>query len=264
MKGPEAEIGIFGGSGFYSFLDKAQEVALETPFGPPSDDIVVGELGRRRIAFLARHGRKHTIPPHRINYRANLWAFKDLGVERVISPCAVGSLNRQIIPGDFVICDQIVDRTTGRMDTFYDGPETTHVAFADPYCPELSPLAARIARDQGIRAHDRGTMVVVQGPRFSTRAESTFYSQQGWEVIGMTQYPEVVLARELEMCFLNISLVTDYDAGAESTEAVTVTNVIEVLEANNQRLRGLLFALIKKIPKERSCPCGSALQTARL
>lgn len=264
MKQPEAEIGIFGGSGFYAFLDEAHELSVETPFGPPSDSMVVGEIEGRRTAFQPRHGRHHSLPPHKINYLANLWAFKDLGVTRVISPCAVGSLKSEIVPGDFVISDQVVDRTTGRRDTFYDGPQTTHVAFADPYCPELRPLAVKTAGELGIRAHDKGTMVVVQGPRFSTRAESTFYSRQGWEVIGMTQYPEVVLARELEMCFLNISVVTDYDAGTRSDEAVTATNVVEVLKANNERLRSLLFALVTKIPGERGCPCGSALETARL
>lgn len=264
MKHPEAEIGIFGGSGFYEFLDEARELTVTTPFGPPSDNIVVGEVEGRKTAFLPRHGRKHSLPPHKINYQANLWAFKDLGVTRVISPCAVGSLQREIVPGDLVICDQVVDRTTGRRDTFYDGPKTTHVAFADPYCPELRPLAVKIANELGDRAHDKGTIVVVQGPRFSTRAESAFYSRQGWEVIGMTQYPEVVLARELEMCFLNISLVTDYDAGTRSDEAVTATSVVEVLETNNERLRNLLFALVAQIPEERTCPCGSALETARL
>ncbi|MGH2691700.1 MAG: MTAP family purine nucleoside phosphorylase, partial [Actinomycetota bacterium] len=201
---------------------------------------------------------------HRINYRANLWALRELGVVRLIIPCACGSLRAEIRRGDFVICDQLVDRTWGRPDTFYDGPATTHVSLADPYCPQLRPLAVATAGHLGIPVRDRGTVLVTQGPRFSTRAESRFYAQQGWDVINMTQYPEVPLARELEMCCVNISLVTDYDAGIEGVEAVTVQEVVQVLGENNERLKSLLLELIPAIPAERSCPCGTSLRAARL
>ena len=259
-----AELGLFGGSGFYSFLDGATDVAVQTPYGPPSDRVAVGEVAGRRIAFLPRHGRNHAIPPHRINYRANLWAMRELGVTRILAPCAVGSLSRDITPGTFVVCDQIVDRTSGRADTFYDGPVVTHVGFADPYCPELRSLAAVCGTDLGIPLREAGTGVAIQGPRFSTRAESAFYAAQGWHVIGMTQYPEVVLARELELCCLNISLVTDYDVGIEGVPAVTTQEVVRVLQHNNDALRRFLGELIPRIPTERSCPCGNALADAQL
>ncbi|MEA2503339.1 MAG: 5-methylthioadenosine phosphorylase [Actinomycetota bacterium] len=259
-----AELGLFGGSGFYSFLDGATDVAVHTPYGPPSDRVAVGEVAGRRIAFLPRHGRNHAIPPHRINYRANLWAMRELGVTRILAPCAVGSLRRDIAPGTFVVCDQIVDRTSGRADTFYDGPVVTHVGFADPYCPELRSLAAACGTDLGIPIQEAGTGVVIQGPRFSTRAESAFYAAQGWHVIGMTQYPEVVLARELELCCVNISLVTDYDVGIEDIPAVTTQEVVRILQRNNDALRSFLGALIPRIPLQRSCTCGSALADAQL
>jgi 5'-methylthioadenosine phosphorylase len=265
VAGPlRAELGLFGGSGFYSFLDGASDVAVHTPYGPPSDRVAVGEVAGRRIAFLPRHGRNHAIPPHRINYRANLWAMRELGVTRILAPCAVGSLRRDVAPGTFVVCDQIVDRTSGRPDTFYDGPVVTHVGFADPYCPELRSLAAACGTDLGIPIREAGTGVVIQGPRFSTRAESAFYAAQGWDVIGMTQYPEVVLARELELCCVNISLVTDYDVGIEGIPAVTTQEVVRILQRNNEALRSFLGALIPRIPVQRSCPCGSALADAQL
>jgi 5'-methylthioadenosine phosphorylase len=259
-----AEIGIFGGSGFYSFLDDVGEVAVDTPYGDPSAPISIGDIEGRAIAFLPRHGRKHQYPPHKINFRANVWALRSLGVTRIIGPCAAGSLNRDVKPGDFVICDQLVDRTAGRPDTFYDGPLTTHVAFADPYCPELRVLAVETARNEGIGVHERGTVVTVQGPRFSTRAESKWFQEVGWHVINMTQYPEAYLARELEMCYVNVSLITDYDVGVEGEEAVSHEAVIEVFNANNDKLRNLLFSLVPKIPPERACVCSTALQGARL
>lgn len=170
-----AEIGVFGGSGFYSFIDNVREFPVETPYGPPSGPVAVGEIEGRSVAFLPRHGPGHTLPPHKINYRANVWALKQLGVARVIGPCAAGSLKTEVRPGDFVVSDQLVDRTTGRVDTFYDGPITTHVAFADPYCPELRQVAIEAGREQGITMHERGTVVTIQGPRFSTRAESKWF-----------------------------------------------------------------------------------------
>ena len=258
------EIGVFGGSGFYSFLDDVREVSLDTPFGAPSGAVSVGRIGEREVAFLPRHGSKHQLPPHMINYRANVWALKELGVNRIIGPCAAGSLRREVAPGHFVVSDQLVDRTTGRRDTFYDGPETTHVSFADPYCPELRALAVGTAREADITVHDKGTVVTVQGPRFSTRAESQWFQKMGWEVINMTQYPEAYLARELEICYVNIALITDYDVGVEGEDtAVTHESVIEVFAANNAKLRDMLFALVPQIPTERSCVCSHALEGAR-
>jgi len=259
-----AEIGVFGGSGFYSLLGNAREITVETPYGAPSDKLAIGEVAGKRVAFLPRHGKAHQYPPHAINFRANLWAMKELGVERVIGPCAAGSLQPNVKPGEFVICDQLVDRTTGRESTFYDGPETTHISFADPYCPTMRRVALVEANDLGIVTHDGGTVVVIQGPRFSSRAESAFFSRQGWEVINMTQSPEAVLARELEMCYANVSLITDYDVGvAGEVEAVSHEEVIRVFTGNNARLRDLLFRMIREMPVERDCPCATALSGAR-
>ena len=257
-------IGIFGGSGFYSFLDEVEETAVDTPYGEPSAPVSVGEIDGVKVGFLPRHGVKHHLPPHRINYRANLWAFKELGVERIIGPCAAGSLEPEVKPGEFVVCDQLVDRTTGRADTFYDGPVTTHVSFADPYCPELRPLAIETARELDIPVHERGTVVTIQGPRFSTRAESKWFQDAGWDVINMTQYPEAFLARELEICYVNISLITDYDVGVAGGEAVSHEEVLRVFNDNNAKLRDLIFALAPKIPSHRDCICSRALQGARL
>jgi 5'-methylthioadenosine phosphorylase len=260
-----AEVGVFGGSGFYSFLDDVQEVEVDTPFGAPSAPLMVGEIEGRRVAFLARHGLKHNLPPHRVPYRANVWAMKELGVRRIVGPCAAGSLQPAVKPGHFVICDQLVERTWGRQDTFYDGPETTHIGFAEPYCPTMREAAIKEGRDLGIELHERGTVVVVQGPRFSTRAESDFFRLQGWEVINMTQYPESVLARELELCYLNVSLITDYDVGVEGEEVEPVSHerVIQVFNENISKLRDLLFSVIPALPEERTCPCATALEGAR-
>ncbi len=262
-----AEIGVFGGSGFYSLLEGLQEVKVETPFGPTSDAIAIGEIAGRRTAFLPRHGKKHSLPPHVINYRANAWAMKELGVARIIAPCAAGSLKPSVKPGDFVICDQLVDRTNGRKDTFYDGPITTHVSFAYPYCPQLRTLAIGSAKAHDICVHEQGTVVTIQGPRFSTVAESRWYSSLGWEVINMTQYPEAYLARELEMCYANISLITDYDVGlvgAPGIEPVTHEAVIAVFNANNDRVRRVILEMVERMQDERTCGCGSALRGARL
>ncbi len=265
---PNAEIGVFGGSGFYfySFLEGVTSHSVDTPYGLPSDRVAVGEVEGRTVAFLPRHGRHHQYPPHMINYRANLWAMKELGVERIIGPCAAGSLQAEAAPGSFVICDQLVDRTAGRADTFYDGPLTTHVSFADPYCPELRQLAVKQAHELGIAVHDSGTMVVVQGPRFSTRAESKWFQSAGWKVINMTGYPEALLARELEICYVNVSLITDYDVGLEGmpgVEPVSHAEVVRVFEENNAKLRNLLLSLIPAVPHERPCACSNALSGAR-
>jgi 5'-methylthioadenosine phosphorylase len=266
MSLPKAELGVFGGSGFYSFLDGVTEHTVETPYGDPSDKLAIGEVEGHKVAFLPRHGRRHQYPPHKINYRANLWAMKQLGVTRVIGPCAAGSLQPEAEPGHFVVCDQIVDRTSGRPDTFYDGPETTHISFADPYCPELRALAVEKAKQLGITVHDGGTMVVIQGPRFSTRAESKWFQQAGWEVINMTGHPEALLARELELCYVNVSLITDYDVGLEGLPGISPVShaeVVRVFEENNAKLRDLLMALLPAVPGERSCPCATALTGAR-
>jgi 5'-methylthioadenosine phosphorylase len=255
---------VFGGSGFYSFLDDVRQVEVETPWGTPSAPVTIGAVKGRQVAFIARHGTQHQFPPHVVPYRANLWAFKELGVERVIGPCAAGSLQPHVKPGEFVVCDQLVDRTTGRPSTFYDGPETTHISFAAPYCPTMRRGAVAEAQSLGIATHDRGTVVVIQGPRFSTRAESNHYSQQGWEVINMTQAPEAVLARELQMCYANVSLITDYDVGvAGQVGAVSHEEVIRVFTENNERLRSLLFRMIVGLPDERGCECATALAGAR-
>lgn len=259
-----ATVGVFGGSGFYSFLDDVRQETIETPYGAPSGPVSIGRVGDVDVAFLPRHGPAHQLPPHMINYRANVWALKELGVGRIVGPCAAGSLKEDVRPGSFVISDQLVDRTSGRKDTFYDGPVTTHVSFADPYCPEMRKHALEAARDRGIEVHERGTVVTIQGPRFSTRAESKWFQDAGWEVINMTQYPEAYLARELELCYVNIALITDYDVGVSGKDAaVSHEEVLKVFNENNSKLRDLLFALIPSLPAERSCSCGSALKGAR-
>jgi 5'-methylthioadenosine phosphorylase len=261
----EAEIGIFGGSGFYSLLDEAEEVELETPYGKPSAPFVLGEIGGKRVAFLPRHGRGHELPPHRIPYRANVWGMKELGVRRIIGPNASGALRAELRLGEFVVCDQFVDRTNGRADTFYDGPETTHVSAADPYCPDLRRLLVETAAELGIPVRDGGTVVTIQGPRFSTRAESKWFQDAGWDVINMTAYPEGYLARELELCYANISMVTDHDVGVEGTEPVTHEAVIKVFNENNERLRELLFAVVPKVPPQpEEHLCATALRGARI
>ncbi len=258
-------IGVIGGSGLYKLLDDVRREHLKTPYGEPSGDVAIGSLADQEVAFLPRHGVKHTLPPAQINYRANLWALKELGVTRVIAPSAAGSLQPHVKPGDFVVCDQFVDRTRGRADTYYTGPRVAHASAADPYCPQLRELALEAGNEVGATMHEAGTVVVIQGPRFSTRAESRWFAAQGWQVVNMTQYPEVVLARELELCYINLSLITDYDAGLQGSPnvpAVTVAEVERVFAANITRVRQLILDLIPRIPDERSCPCGTAMQGA--
>ena len=260
-----AEIGVVGGSGFYSLLDDVELVEVETPFGRPSAPIAIGDVEGRRVAFLPRHGVRHELPPHRINYRANIWALHSLGVRRVLGPCASGSLQREIAPGSFVVCDQFVDRTSGRAHTFYDGPEVAHVAAADPYCAGLRGLLVETGRLQGLEIRDGGTVCVIEGPRFSTRAESSWFSQMGWHAINMTAYPEGWLARELGMCYASVALITDYDvgvAGDPDAPAVTADAVIEVFQRNNERLRALLFAVIPQIGEQPADGCRRALEGA--
>ncbi len=244
-----AEIGVFGGSGFYSLLENVREVKVDTPYGPPSDSFFLAEVAGRKIAFLPRHGRNHTLPPHKVNYRANVWAMRSLGCRAVISPCAAGSLQKNVEPGHFVVCDQFVDRTSGRADTFYDGPIVTHISAADIYHPLLRKLAVEAIEANGIVCHDGGTVVVIQGPRFSTKAESKWFHDQGWEVINMTQYPEAYLCHELGMGVVNISLITDYDSGVHAgTEAVNATDVLAVFSSNAAKIRQVVLDLISKIP----------------
>jgi 5'-methylthioadenosine phosphorylase len=254
-----AAVGVFGGSGFYAFLANVSEVAVDTPYGRPSAPVAVGDLDGVRVAFLPRHGPQHELLPHQINYRANLWAMRELGVQRVFGPCAAGSLQPGIAPGDFVVCDQLVDRTKGRVDSFaHDERVVAHVSWADPYCPEVGAIVSDAAAREGITVHRGGTVVVIEGPRFSTRAESAWYRQMGAHVINMTQYPEAYLARELGMCYAAIALVTDYDVGVEGVDdikPVTMEEVFKVLEANVERTRGLLFRAIPRLPAERSCDC---------
>jgi 5'-methylthioadenosine phosphorylase len=261
----QAEIGVFGGSGLSRFLDDAEEVDVETPYGPPSDRFTLGEVGGRRVAFLPRHGRDHHLPPHRIPYRANVWAMRALGVRRILGPCAAGSLDPGLAPGSFVVCDQFVDRTRGRDDTFYDGPDVTHVAAADPYCPDLRTRLVATGRRLGIDVRDGGTVVVIGGPRFSTRAESAWFAAQGWQVVNMTAYPEGWLARELALCYANVALITDYDVGVAGDRGVSAADVVAVFKRNNDRLRELLLAVIPTLEEPPpDDPCRTALVGARL
>jgi 5'-methylthioadenosine phosphorylase len=255
-----AEIGVFGGSGFYAFLDDPEEIEIDTPYGKPAAPVTVGSVGERRVAFIPRHGRDHEFPPHRVPYRANVWAMKELGVTRLFGPSAAGSLRRDIAPRTFVVCDQAIDLTKGRVTTFYDGPTTTHVSFADPYCPVLRSTLVHAAREASIQHRDGGTMVVIEGPRFSTRAESKMFAQVGGDVIGMTQFPEVTLAKELALCFANVALVTDYDVGVDDISPVSHAEVLKVFGENIDALRDLLFAAIPNVPADRSgCACADAL-----
>lgn len=265
MSEQKADVGVIGGSGFYSLLENAVRTTIETPYGKPSDEVVLAEVGGRRVAFLPRHGRHHTIPPHRINYRANIWALKSLGVRFLISPCAVGSLQPHIEPEHFVLCDQYVDRTHGRADTFYDGPQVFHVGGAEPYCPLLRKLAAEVIRRHGVTVHERGTIVVINGPRFSTRAESHWFTSMGWDVVGMTQYPEAHLALEQEIAVVNIALVTDYDCGLAAegkVPPVTAEAVRQVFARNSARIREVVLDLAQAIPPDLDSPAHHALQMA--
>ncbi|GAA5020787.1 S-methyl-5'-thioadenosine phosphorylase [Kitasatospora paranensis] len=265
--GPVAEIGVIGGSGLYALLDDVTEVAVQTPYGAPSDSVFVGEVAGRSVAFLPRHGRGHTLPPHRINYRANLWALHSLGVRQVLGPCAVGGLRAEYGPGTLLVPDQFVDRTAARVQTFYDGlplpdgsvPEVVHVSMADPYCPPGRQVALAAARESAWEPVDGGTLVVIEGPRFSTRAESRWFTANGWSVVGMTGHPEAVLARELGLCYTSLALVTDLDAGVETGEGVTHAEVLEVFGRNVDRLRTVLFKALEGLPAARDCVCSHAL-----
>ena len=261
-------IGLIGGSGFYSFFDKVKsktsgkpklkEVLIKTKYGLPSDKIIIGKIFGKEVAFLPRHGRKHVIPPHKINYKANIAALKALGVDRIIAPAAVGSLQAKIKPGEIVFCSQFIDRTKNRLDTFFDGPDVAHIETASPYCDDLREIAIKEAKRSNFKFHPNGAVVVIEGPRFSTAAESMWFSKMGWDVVNMTQYPEAVLASEIGICYLNISLVTDYDAGIYAggkAAPVSIEQVLKNFAKNTEDLKILILAIIKQIPDKHSCDC---------
>lgn len=265
-------LAIIGGSGFYRLFDKAKELKIDTPYGPPSDKLTLGKIENKQIVFLPRHNKTHDLPPHKINYQANIWALDTLKVKRIISFTAAGSLQKKINRGDFVILDQFVDRTKQRFDTFFDGPNTTHISTAYPYCPQLAKIILSAAKNLNIKIHKKGTVVVINGPRFSTYAESLWYSKENWDVINMTQYPEVVLAREKKMCYSAIALVTDYDVGIAKKEKippVTSKEIVSVLKKNNQKALKLIHQVIKKIFTKkdllsRTCSCQKILDQAKI
>jgi len=252
MTAPVADVAVIGGSGFYSFLDDPEQHPVETPYGAPSAPVSVGTVAGRRVAFLPRHGPGHEYPPHLINYRANLWALRSLGVRQVLAPCAVGGLRPEVAPGDVVVPDQLVDRTWGRAQSYVE-TGACHVPYADPYCAGLS--AAVTAADTDVKSG--GAMVVVQGPRFSTRAESQHYAAQGWSLINMTGHPEAVLAREMRQCYAAIALVTDMDAGVETGAGVGQEEVFALFAQNLDRLRSLLADTIATLPDPEGCPCST-------
>ena len=245
-------VGVIGGTGFYSFLDGPEERVVDTPYGPTSAPISVGAVAGRRVAFLPRHGARHEHPPHRIPFRANLWALRSLGVTQVLAPCAVGGLSHDVAPGDVVVPDQLVDRTHGRIQTYVESG-AVHLPFADPYCARLTQ--AVVAADRSVRAG--GTMVVVEGPRFSTRAESQHYAAQGWSLINMTGHPEAALAREMRQCYVSIALVTDLDAGVESGAGVSQDEVFSRFAANLERLKTLLTDTVANLPDPHGCSCST-------
>jgi len=260
----EAEIGIIGGTGIYNpeLLQDAKEIEISTPFGKPSDLITIGIFENRKIAFIPRHGRKHTIPPHKINYRANIWAMKELGVKGIIAPAAVGSLREELKPGDIVVPNQFIDKTHGRDASFYDGGKICHISVADPFCPELSETIFNSGRKLGLVIHKNGTCVVIQGPRFSTRAESNLFRSWGADIINMTIVPECVLAREAQICYATFATITDYDAFTD--KAVSLTDVVSVLKGNSEKTQKLFREIIPNIPKESKCCCKNALKDALL
>ncbi len=257
------KIGIIGGSGLYNvgIIKDMEEIDVETPFGKPSDKITIGKIEGIDVAFLPRHGKHHQFPPHKVNYRANVFAMKECGVEYLISTAAVGSLKKVIKPCDFVIADQLIDRTSKRENTFFDEGIVVHVGFADPFCKTLSDLAFNIVKEQGVNVH-RGTYICMEGPQFSTRAESNLYCSWNVDVIGMTLAPEAKLAREAEICLCGILTVTDYDCWHEGKEDVTVASVVENLKKNDKNMANIIKKLVPKIKYKRSCECKNALDCA--
>lgn len=259
-------IGIIGGTGFYDLATGLKEVKIETPYGRPSDKVVLGKIKGQKVAFLPRHSKTHDIPPHQINFRANIWTLKELDVSRILTSHTVGSLQKEIKPGDFVILDQFVDRTKGRIDTFYDGPIATHISSAFPYCPQLRNLVIKKCKELKIPFHRKGTVVVIQGPRFSTAAESSWFTRVGWDVVNMTEYPEIVLAREKEMCYCALAIVTDYDVGLVAEGGVKPVSVEEIsknFKKNITKAKKIILAMIEDWPKRVTCDCQKALASAR-
>lgn len=256
-----AEIGVIGGTGVYDpeLLENAQKIKLATPFGAPSDEITIGKLAGRNVAFINRHGPGHTIPPHLVNSRANIWALKKVGVTRILAPGAVGSLKESYKPGDIVITDQFIDFTKNRKYTFYEGGKVFHISLADPFCDELRKALIDSGRSIGIELKEKGIYVCIEGPRFSTRAESRMFRTFG-DIIGMTLVPECQLAREAEICYVAINTITDYDVWTE--KPVSTRDVLETMKENLQKVRSLLLDTIPKIPTERKCACRHALKDA--
>jgi 5'-methylthioadenosine phosphorylase len=261
------KIGIIGGSGFYDLAKGLKEIKVDTPYGPPSDKLALGKISGKEVVFLPRHSKNHSLPPHMINYKANIWALKNLGVSQVLTSNAAGSLQPDIKPGDLVILDQFIDRTRGRPDTFFNGPVSTHISSAYPYCPQLCKLGYQTSQQLKLNCHSKGTVVVIQGPRFSTAAESRWFTNMGGDVINMTQYPEVVLAREQEICFMAMAIVTDWDAGISSIKKikpVSARQVTQRFKANINNVKKLIKTMIKNWPEKISCQCQQALKDARL
>jgi len=258
----QAEIGIIGGTGVYdpTLLQNVREVKLRTPYGAPSDTISIGELRGRKIAFIPRHGRKHTIRPTDINSRANIYALKKLGVQRILAPSAVGSLKEEYRPGDTVIVDQFIDKTTKREQSFYTGKQVCHISVADPMCPDLRSALIQTAEEMKIRYHKTGTYVCIEGPRFSTKAESKLHRSWGADIIGMTLVPECVLAREAQICYASIATVTDYDVWKD--HMVNAEEVATTMKRNLEKIKKLVTETIATLPKERTCECGHALKNA--
>ena len=257
-----AEIGIFGGTGIYDsgLLKDSKEITIDTPYGKTSDSITVGEFNGRKVAFMPRHGKKHTIPPHLINFRANIWAFKELGVKRIIAPSAVGSLKEEFEPGNLALPSQFIDFTKSRKGTFSEDGRVIHISVADPFCPELQKVILNVAKKQEIKIHQDCTYVCIEGPRFSTKAESRFFRTTGADIIGMTLVPECQLAREAQICYVSLSTVTDYDVWAE--KPVTAKEVMETLAKNVEMTKKLLTFVIDQIPEVKSCSCEKALEEA--
>ncbi|HVV46668.1 MAG TPA: S-methyl-5'-thioadenosine phosphorylase [Bryobacteraceae bacterium] len=258
------KIGVIGGSGLYSMpgFTEQKEVAVDTPFGKPSDSYIVGQLEGKEVAFLARHGRGHRISPSELNFRANIFGMKKLGVERIVSLSAVGSLKEEHKPLDFVIPDQFVDRTRGRISTFFGEGLVAHVSFADPVCPQLSTTVDGACREAGVNVKKGGTYLCMEGPMFSTRAESNLYRSWGMDVIGMTNLQEAKLAREAEICYMTVAMVTDYDCWHEDHDAVQVTDIIRVLTQNAANACRVVAEAVRAMPADRSCKCGASLAHA--
>ncbi len=258
----KAEIGIFGGTGIYDseLLQESKEISIDTPYGKTSDSITIGDYKGRKVAFMPRHGKKHAISPHMINFRANIWAFKELGVTRILAPSAVGSLKEELKPSDFALPSQFLDFTKSRIGSFSEDGRVIHISVAEPFCPELQEVVLQTAQSQNIKIHKNCTYVCIEGPRFSTKAESKFFRTTGADIIGMTLVPECQLAREAQICYVSISTITDYDVWAE--KPVTAKEVLETLSKNVESIKKMLAVILEKIPKTRKCYCERALSEA--